>query len=220
MDRIHDAFLKSRVLEHFSVHRALFIVANPFKRWTAQSEWRIDRFGLGWNNAPFFRGRLGFAFGGATATATTATAALARASLFFLFGFHFNRDGLGFNFAQRFGAFVRGLDLLLAFDARQLDMFSSGARSGFMIALPGFVDDDPFELGLFVKEIRDVKERVALQADIHKSGLHSRQHAHHASFVNIADDPLVLFAAFDIELGDSFIFDDRDFLFATVNTNN
>src|SRR6185369_1716377 len=197
-----------------------FIIADPFERWTAQSERRINRFGLGWNNAPFFRSRVGFAFGGATATATATTAALARASLVFLFGFHFDRDGLGFNFAQRFGAFLRGLDLLLALDSGQLNMFSSCARGGLVIAFAGFVDDDPFELGLFVKEIRDVKERVALQADIHKSRLHSRQHAHHASFVNIADDSLVLLAAFDIELGDSFIFDDGDFLFATVNTNN
>jgi hypothetical protein len=47
-----------------------------------------------------------------------------------------------------------------------------------------------------------------------------RQHAHDAAFVKVADDALVLFAAFDVKLRDAVILDDCDLFFATVNTNN
>jgi hypothetical protein len=50
--------------------------------------------------------------------------------------------------------------------------------------------------------------------------LHAGQDTHHATFVKVADDALILFAAFDVELCDAVIFDDRYLLFATVNTNN
>ena len=57
---------------------------------------------------------------------------------------------------------------MLAFDARLFDVFGRGASGGFGIDLPGFIDDDALELGFLVKEIGDIKERVALQSDIHK----------------------------------------------------
>ena len=40
---------------------------------------------------------------------------------------------------------------------------------------------DPFE------EIRDVKERVAIEADFHEGRLHAWQHACNAAFVNASD---------------------------------
>src|SRR6267378_5412232 len=107
---------------------------------------------------------------------------------------------------------MRGLDLLLALYARHLDVFRRGPGLRFGITLFRFVDDDPFELSFFIKEIGDVKERVAFQTDIDKGGLHARQDAHYATLVDIADDTLVLLAALDIKLGDSFIFDDRNLL--------
>ena len=90
----------------------------------------------------------------------------------------------------------------------------------FGIAFLRLVDDDAFELGFFIEEVGNVEKRVAIQSDIDKGRLHAGQHAHDATFVNVADDSLILFTAFDVELGYSFIFDDRDLFFATVHTNN
>jgi len=50
--------------------------------------------------------------------------------------------------------------------------------------------------------------------------LHTGQDAHYATFIDVADDALVLFAAFDVELCNAIVFDDRDFLFFSVDTNN
>ena len=115
---------------------------------------------------------------------------------------------------------MRGFDVMLAIDPRLLDMFRGGAGRGFGIDFLRFIDDDALELGFLVEEIRDVKERVALQSDIHKGRLHAGQHAHYAAFVDIPDDALILFAAFDVKLSNAVILDDRDLLFATINTNN
>jgi len=50
--------------------------------------------------------------------------------------------------------------------------------------------------------------------------LHAGQDAHYAPFIDVADDALVLFSTFDVELGNAFVLDDRDFLFFSVNTND
>jgi hypothetical protein len=88
------------------------------------------------------------------------------------------------------------------------------------LAFSGLIDDDAFELFFFVKEIRDVQKCIALEADIYESRLHSREHAHYAAFVNVADNPLIAFAALDVELGNFVVFDDRDLLFATVGADD
>lgn len=88
------------------------------------------------------------------------------------------------------------------------------------ISLFCLIDDDAFELGFFIEEIGNVKKRVPIQTDIYKRRLHPGQHAHDAALVDIADDALVLFTTFDVELGNSFIFHDRDLLLATIHTNN
>jgi len=99
-------------------------------------------------------------------------------------------------------------------------MFRGRACRSFRIALLRFVDDDPFELGFFIEEVGYIKERVAFLTDIDKGRLHAGQNAHHAPLVNVPDDALILFTTFDVELSDSFVFDDRDLFFATVHTNN
>jgi len=111
-------------------------------------------------------------------------------------------------------------DMVFPFDARLLDMFDRGASRGLRVYFFGLINDDALKLGFFVEEIRDVKKRVALQPDVHEGGLHAGQDAHHAAFINIPDDALILLASFDVELRNAFVFDDRDLLFFTVNTNN
>jgi hypothetical protein len=44
----------------------------------------------------------------------------------------------------------------------------------------------------FFEEIRHVQERVALQAQIHESGLHARQNARYAAFVNAARERIFI----------------------------
>ena len=109
---------------------------------------------------------------------------------------------------------------VLAFDAALFDAFGGGAGGGFRIDLLGLIDDNAFELGFLVKEIGDVKKRIAFQSDIHEGGLHAGQHAHHAPFIDVADDALILFTAFDVELSDAIVFHDCDLLFFSVDTNN
>jgi hypothetical protein len=69
----------------------------------------------------------------------------------------------------------------------------------------------------------NVKEGVALQAYVHECGLHSGQHALYATFVNVADDALLGFAAlpaFDVKLCDESVLDDGDLLFASVDADD
>ena len=115
---------------------------------------------------------------------------------------------------------MRSFDLLLAFDASLLDMISGCFLRRLNVAFPGCVHDDALELGFFIKEVRDIKERVALKADVNERRLHPGQHAHHATLVKVPDDTLILFAAFDVKLSYAIVFDNRDLLFATINTNN
>jgi len=49
--------------------------------------------------------------------------------------------------------------------------------------------------------VADVEEGRLLEADVHEGRLHAREHAHHASLHDVADDALVAFP-FDVELGE------------------
>jgi hypothetical protein len=109
----------------------------------------------------------------------------------------FNRSGLFC--PQWFNSFLHRFDALFAFDAIERDLFGGGVL-GVGRALFGFVDDDSFKLFFFVKEIRNVKKRVAFESDVYERGLHAGKHAHHAAFVNVADDSLMLFSTFNVEL--------------------
>ena len=111
-------------------------------------------------------------------------------------------------------------DVILSFDSGLRDLFGGGAFSTSSVTLLRLIDDDPLKLFLFVEEIRDIKEGVAFESDIDESRLHSRQHAHHAPFINVADDALIAFAALDVKLGNLLVFDDRDLFFASVEAYN
>ena len=91
---------------------------------------------------------------------------------------------------------------------------------GVRSSLLRLVDDDSFKLFFFVEEVGDVEERIAFEPDVDESRLHAGQDAHHASFVNVADDALMLFSTLDVELGDLVVFNDRDLLFASVDAND
>ena len=65
-------------------------------------------------------------------------------------------------------------DLLLALNAADFDVFRGRARGALRVALLRLIDDDAFELGFFVKEVRNVQERVAIQSNIDERRLHSR----------------------------------------------
>ena len=115
---------------------------------------------------------------------------------------------------------MSGFDLTLALDACQMNLFGRIARRGFRVHLLGFIYDDALEFLFLIKEIRHVKEGVAVESDIDKGRLHTRQHAHYAAFIDVADDSLVLFASLDVELSDAFVFDDSDFLFTSIDAND
>ena len=152
----------------------------------------------------------------AAAAATAATGL----GFFSRFRFFFDCRGLSFDFAQRLSALVTRLDVALALDARLFDMLGCGQLRRRGVALPGGVNHDALKLGFFIKEIRDVKKGVTFETDVHKRRLHARQHAHHAALVKVADDALILSATFDVELRNALVLHDRDFLFATIQTNN
>ena len=122
--------------------------------------------------------------------------------------------------AQRLSALVARFDVALALDARLFDMLGCRQLRRSGVALLGGVHHDALKLGFFIKEIRDIKKGIAFETDVHKRRLHARQHAHHAALVKVADDALILRAAFDVELSNALVFHDRDFLFATIHTNN
>ena len=67
----------------------------------------------------------------------------------------------------------------------------------------------PVELLDGVDDLGDVQERVALETDVNKGGLHAGEHLRDPALVDIADDaPLPL--AFDEDLDDLILFEDRD----------
>ena len=109
--------------------------------------------------------------------------------------------------------------MLFAFDAIECD-FLRGCVFRVGRALLRLIDDDSFELFFFVEEVRDVQEGVAFKANVDESGLHAGQNPHHAPFVNVSDDSLVLFSAFYVELRDLVVFNDRNFLLASVDAHN
>ncbi len=108
---------------------------------------------------------------------------------------------------------------MFAFDAIEGYLFSRGV---FCVgsALLRLIDDDSFKLFFFVEEVRNVKERIAFESDVDEGGLHSGQDPHHASLVNVADDSLMLFSTFNVELSDLVVFNDRNFLFASVDAHD
>ena len=63
-------------------------------------------------------------------------------------------------------------------------------------------------LVVIFKKIGYVQERVALQANIHESGLHSGQHARDAAFMNAAGERVFFFALI-IKLDNLIIFEQR-----------
>src|SRR4051794_17814296 len=75
--------------------------------------------------------------------------------------------------------------------------------------------------GIFqLHEVGDIKERVALQADVNKSGLHSGKNAGDASFVDGTTQG-VFFLALEEDFREQIVFDHAHFGFVGVeDTNN
>src|SRR5207244_7037959 len=110
---------------------------------------------------------------GTTTPATSATPTATRADFFdFFVRCRFgNLRGFGSRFQQGLDAFMRRLDQMLALNSRLLNLLGSGLLRRGNIAFLTCIDDDAFELGFFVEEIRNVKEGVAFQPDIDKDRL-------------------------------------------------
>src|SRR5437588_453351 len=106
MNGVHDSFLKPRVLEHFPVHRALFIIADALERNAAGCKRRVDWFGLHRNDAALFDFRRCLRLRAAT-TAATASPATTCAGFLWLFSYFFGGNRRRVEFTQRFCAFVR-----------------------------------------------------------------------------------------------------------------
>jgi hypothetical protein len=125
-----------------------------------------------------------------SATATSSAAAspgLGRLGRMLFCGGQHLLDNFYFCFTKWLCPLVRGFDVVFAFHSAEGNLFSCGTV-GIGLAFFRFVDNDTLKLFLFVEKVRDVKERVSFQTDINESRLHTRQNAHDASFVNIADD--------------------------------
>src|SRR5579885_3105199 len=245
---VGQTLLKPRVLEHRAVlRRVLLLVNDALERVVGGDERRRDIFA---SEPPcprlraerdarrhFARRRLRQLGPAALAPATPATAATARL-LFALrllggrglplvrnsFGRGGRRldRGLFFLGCLRFGVGLRLLGVALALDARSLDALGCGAARGLVVGALGLllVNDDALELLLLVEEVRDVEERVALKPDVHEGRLHSGQHAHDAPLVNVPDYPLTRLAAFDVELRDATVLDNRNLFLAPVAADN
>ena len=69
-------------------------------------------------------------------------------------------------------------------------------------------------------EVRDVKEGIALKADVDEGRLHAGQHFHHPAFVEVADDALILVTAFDIKFRHHAVFKDGDLFFMHIRAND
>ena len=72
------------------------------------------------------------------------------------------------------------------------------------------VTGDPVEVLVLFEEIRDVEERVALQAHIDKCRLHSGQDARDAPFVDTARQR-ILVGALEVNFHQLIVFDQRHF---------
>ena len=119
------------------------------------------------------------------------------------------------HFAKWLGSRLRSFDVLLAFDTCESDLLC-GSASGVNLTLLRFVEYYSLKLFLLVEEVRDVEECIAFESYVNESRLHPGQHAHHTSFVDVAYNALVVLAAFDVKLGNFFVLDDGDLLFASV----
>jgi len=58
-----------------------------------------------------------------------------------------------------------------------------------------------------LEEIRDIEESITFQADIHESGLHSRQNARDAALIDASGEGMFVFPL-DVDLGHLTIFGD------------
>jgi hypothetical protein len=70
-------------------------------------------------------------------------------------------------------------------------------------------------LFVVLEEIRHVKKRVAIQADIDKSRLHARQDARHPAFVDAPGQGILVFALI-IDFGYLIVLDNRHARFVAV----
>src|SRR5438552_3659757 len=107
------------------------------------------------------------------------------------------------------GSRLRSFDMLLALDTCESYLFC-GSTSGVHLTFLRFVEYYSLKLFLLVEEVRDVEECIAFESYVYKSRLHPGQHAHHSSLVDVADNALIVLAAFDVKLGNLFVFDDGD----------
>src|SRR5262244_1183872 len=107
----------------------------------------------------------GIAFAASPTPPSAPSAPSATASFAFcrLFGHSLNFV-TNFSLKQRLKPLMRGLDSLLSFHAILRHLFRGGMLDIEGFALLGFVDHYPLELFFFVKEIRDVEKRVALES--------------------------------------------------------
>ncbi|MGD0365050.1 MAG: hypothetical protein ABSC93_29570 [Bryobacteraceae bacterium] len=97
---------------------------------------------------------------------------------------------------------------------------AQGSRSLFH--LQDLLFDAGYDLVVFVvvlEEIRHVEEGIAIQADIHKGGLHPRQDARHAALMN-APGQRIFFLALIINFDYLIFFEDRDPGFMAIRGNN
>src|SRR6266498_1937465 len=110
-----------------------------------------------------------------------------------------------------------GLDMAFAFDASQCNLFGGHALGLFDVTLLRLVNYYSLKLFFLIEEVGYIKKSVALESDVNESRLHAGQHAHDAPFINVADNSLIAFAAFDVKLGHLFVLDDRDLLFTPID---
>jgi hypothetical protein len=72
---------------------------------------------------------------------------------------------------------------------------------------------------VFIKEIRDVQEGVALEADIHKGGLHAGQDTRDASLVDAAGQR-ILVGPLEVDFDQLVVFQDGHFGFVAGARND
>src|SRR6266545_3695784 len=127
------------------------------------------------------------------------------------------RHLLSFYFAKRLDAIMSSFDVAFSFDAGQDNLLRRHALCFFHVTLLRFVNNDSLKLFLLIEEVGYVKKRIAFESDVNEGRLHPGQHAHDTSFVNVADNSLIAFAAFDVKLGYLFVLDDRDLFFTSID---
>jgi hypothetical protein len=68
------------------------------------------------------------------------------------------------------------------------------------------VTGDLIDVLVFLQEIRDIEERISLQAKVHESGLHSGQHSRHPPLVDTARER-ILMGALEVYLHQLVVFE-------------